>query len=229
MNILINSIIAITLAAMTNNVFAQDMNNETKKNNKVSQEERISYRSDQIAAQLGLDDKSATKFKDIYSHYAKDLQALQPERQQKAENKLKDKKSENFQQKVKSDAEIDKQNKEEFTKQRARIGLEEQYYNEFRKVLSARQTDRVMKQDRFGQMQRMHMMQGKSNQIQGNHMQVQNMRNNLQKFNNRDNMQHKRIYGQQVGQHNRNAYKANIDRHNLRNIKEPFEKKDSKG
>lgn len=84
--------------------------------------------------QLQLDEATTAKFAPIYREYLKALSA-----EKKCSGSCK--KSES--QTEKTDAMIDQRMKEQFLRQKNRLALNEKYYQEFRKVLTARQTQKL--------------------------------------------------------------------------------------
>ena len=136
MNKIKSTFIALALIAATS-VTAQNSEKNSSKRPSLSSEEMISRRADRLVVEMGLDDNTAVKFKDVYKRYAKDLQGLRTDNK---DNKVrKDDKTNTL-----TDAQIDAQTKERFSMQRKQLDLQVRYYNEFRKVLSARQTNRVL-------------------------------------------------------------------------------------
>lgn len=118
----------------------------------------MEMQADKMAAKLGLDDKTAAKFKTIYAEYQKELMALAPKPCQKEGEKC-DKKCDKQEgkqcdkmhekpcgkeMKIKTDAEVDEMVKARFAQQKKMMELQEKYYGKFRTVLSARQAQKVI-------------------------------------------------------------------------------------
>lgn len=138
------------IASMTMMVSAQDKPACDKA--KPDCAKMMEMQADRMAAKLGLDDKTAAKFKTIYVEYQKELMALAPKPCQKEGDKKCDKKEGEKcdkpcckEMKVKTDAEVDEMVKTRFAQQKKMVELQEKYYGKFRTVLSARQAQRVIK------------------------------------------------------------------------------------
>ena len=139
------TIFAVALLCIANVATAQNSDKKSNERKTVTPEEMAGQRADRLVEELGLDDNAAARFKSIYTRYAKEQQALRPTApKQDATQKAPERKAQ-------TDADIDAQNKARFAQQRKELDLQEKYYNEFRSVLSARQTNKVMEpQGPFG-------------------------------------------------------------------------------
>ena len=132
------TIFTVALLCIANVATAQNSDKKSNERKTVTPEEMAGQRADRLVEELGLDDNAAARFKSIYTRYAKEQQALRPNApKQDAEKKAPERKAQ-------TDADIDAQNKARFAQQRKELDLQEKYYNEFRSVLSARQTNKVM-------------------------------------------------------------------------------------
>ena len=143
------AVLAMAIMGMTSAAYAQS-DGKTDGKKAPSRTENIELKADRMAAQLGLDDSQAARFKEIYLRHAKEMNA-----QPKAANAKKA---------VKSDSEIDAEMKARLAKQITMAEQQSKYYEELRTVLSARQAQRVM----YGNRQRAAMRpQGRMQPRQG--------------------------------------------------------------
>ena len=143
------AVLAMAIMGMTSAAYAQS-NGKTDGKKAPSRTENIELKADRMAAQLGLDDSQAARFKEIYLRHAKEMNA-----QPKAANAKKA---------VKSDSEIDAEMKARLARQITMAEQQSKYYEELRTVLSARQAQRVM----YGNRQRAAMRpQGRMQPRQG--------------------------------------------------------------
>ncbi len=143
------AVLAMAIMEMTSAAYAQS-DGKTDGKKAPSRTENIELKADRMAAQLGLDDSQAARFKEIYLRHAKEMNA-----QPKAANAKKA---------VKSDSEIDAEMKARLARQITMAEQQSKYYEELRTVLSARQAQRVM----YGNRQRAAMRpQGRMQPRQG--------------------------------------------------------------
>lgn len=143
------AVLAMAIMGMTSAAYAQS-DGKTDGKKAPSRTENIELKADRMAAQLGLDDSQAARFKEIYLRHAKEMNA-----QPKAANAKKA---------VKSDSEIDAEMKARLARQITMAEQQSKYYEELRTVLSARQAQRVM----YGNRQRAAMRpQGRMQPRQG--------------------------------------------------------------
>lgn len=103
-------------------------------------EQIIQMQSQRIVDELGLDDKTAAKFAEVYKKYMKEMDDLRLKNMPKKSDMKKDEpnKPKSF-----TDAEVDKMMHNRFTQARKMLDIREKYYNEFRKFLSAKQVQKV--------------------------------------------------------------------------------------
>ncbi|MBQ0074171.1 MAG: hypothetical protein KBT34_08240 [Prevotella sp.] len=133
------AILTMAFLGMTGASFAQGNNNQERKQ-RPSHEEMIERKADRMVVMLGLSDKDAAKFKDIYVRHEKEnAEAWQVAKQKKQEPK-----AEKAKKKIMTDSEIDAQMKARFEKQAAKAKKNAKFYDELRTVLSARQAQRVL-------------------------------------------------------------------------------------
>lgn len=100
-------------------------------------EKRTQQQAQRMADKLGLDDTTAEKFKETWCDYRKALRAEGPamDKTRKANPDT-----------VLTDAQVDAEAKARFARERKAIDLKEEYYDKFRKFLSAKQVDQVYQQ-----------------------------------------------------------------------------------
>ena len=103
-------------------------------------EQIIQMQSQRIVDELGLDDKTAAKFAEVYKKYMKEMDDLRKQYMPVKSDFKKDKPS---MPKSLTDAEVDKMMRNRFTQARKMLDIREKYYNEFRKFLSAKQVQKV--------------------------------------------------------------------------------------
>ena len=103
-------------------------------------EQIIQMQSQRIVDELGLDDKTAAIFAEVYKKYMKEMDDLRKQYMPVKSDFKKDKPS---MPKSLTDAEVDKMMRNRFTQARKMLDIREKYYNEFRKFLSAKQVQKV--------------------------------------------------------------------------------------
>ena len=133
--------------------------NEQRKNpgkrthKRMTMEQMVDMQSNKIIGELGLDDKTAAKFKDVYAKYMKEMNDLRKEgmdfrmrgRMQKGDTLAKMKIQ------MPTDDEVDKMMRERFATSRKMLDIREKYYDEFRKFLAPKQVQKIFDK---GQMNR---------------------------------------------------------------------------
>lgn len=150
-----------------------------------SKEEMQKRQSERIVKELALDNSTAQEFTDIYTRYQAEVNAIdgkypapkmplpdgqRPER--KGKGKVKDSQAPAPQERpMPTDAEIEKQIKDGFARERALLDAKEKFYNEFRKVLTPQQIQKMYRmqdaQRQRGQMGGRPGMQGGRPGMQG--------------------------------------------------------------
>ena len=131
--IIILAISAIFVA----NISAQEFKKDCIDGKKFSKEERVELDIKRLTNDLMLSDKQAEKFAVLYREYAAKLDDLfQKNKPAKFEPG-----------KVLTDAELDQMAKQRFEGFKALADLQSKYYDKFRKDLSARQVEKVMRFD----------------------------------------------------------------------------------
>ncbi len=113
---------------------------EKKEHKRPTMEQISEMQSRRIVDELGLDDKTAAKFTDVYKKYMKEMNDLRLKNMPKKSDMKKDEpnKPKSF-----TDAEVDKMMRNRFTQARKMLDIREKYYDEFRKFLSAKQVQKV--------------------------------------------------------------------------------------
>ena len=120
---------------------------------RMTMEQMVDMQSNKIIGELGLDDKTAAKFKDVYAKYMKEMNDLRKEgmdfrmrgRIQKGDTLAKMKIQ------MPTDDEVDKMMRERFAVSRKMLDVREKYYDEFRKFLAPKQVQKIFDK---GQMNR---------------------------------------------------------------------------
>lgn len=106
-------------------------------------EQIIQMQSQRIVDELGLDDKTAAKFAEVYKKYMKEMDDLRKQYMPVKSDFKKDKPS---MPKSLTDAEVDKMMRDRFAQARKMLDVREKYYDEFRKFLSPKQVQKVYNQ-----------------------------------------------------------------------------------
>lgn len=132
------AILTMAFLGMTGATFAQSTNPERKQ--RPSREEMIERKADRMVVMLGLGDKDAAKFKEIYVRHEKEsAEAWQSAMQKKQKSK-----AEKGKKRIMTDSDIDAQMKARFEMQATKAKKDAKFYDELRTVLSARQAQRVL-------------------------------------------------------------------------------------
>lgn len=106
-------------------------------------EQIIQMQSQRIVDELGLDDKTAAKFAEVYKKYMKEMDDLRKQYMPVKSDFKKDKPS---MPKSLTDEEVDKMMRDRFAQARKMLDVREKYYDEFRKFLSPKQVQKVYNQ-----------------------------------------------------------------------------------
>ena len=115
------------------------------KRGEISMETVAEMQANKIIGELGLDDKTAAKFTDVYKKYMKEMNDLRKEYMPKV------KAGEVSMSSMPTDAEVDKMMRNRFKQSRETLDIREKYYDEFRKFLSPRQVQKVYDQGQMNQ------------------------------------------------------------------------------
>ena len=118
------------------------------KRGEISMETVAEMQANKIIGELGLDDKTAAKFTDVYKKYMKELDDVRREffrefMKNSGMEKGKDGDKVNRRMQPPTDAEVDKMMRYRFKQSRKMIDIREKYYDEFRKFLSPKQVQKV--------------------------------------------------------------------------------------
>ena len=133
------AILTMAFLGMTGASFAQGNNNPERKQ-RPSREEMIERKADRMVEMLGLGDKDAAKFREIYVRHEKES----AEAWQSAKQKKQNPSAEKGKKKAMTDSEIDAQMKARFEMQATIAKKNAKFYDELRTVLSAQQAQRVL-------------------------------------------------------------------------------------
>ena len=130
-----------TLLMGSQTLSAQNKNNKDNKE-RPTPEQMVQRQANQMVKTLMLDDATAAKFTPVYENYLKELRDC---RMMNRKGRTKDKSAEARQtpKPVPTDAEIEKQIKDQFAQSRKILDVREKYYNEFRKILSPKQIMKI--------------------------------------------------------------------------------------
>ncbi|WP_300833024.1 hypothetical protein [uncultured Bacteroides sp.] len=126
-------------------VSAQNKDNKDNRDNKQrpTPEQVMKRQTNMMVKTLMLDDATAAKFVPVYENYLKELRECRTmNRKSRAENGG-NAKGGQAQNAVQTDAEIEKQIKDRFVQSRKILDVREKYYNEFRKVLTPKQIQKI--------------------------------------------------------------------------------------
>lgn len=118
---------------------------------RLTMEQIADMQATKIVEDLGLDDKTATKFTDVYKKYMKELYDVRKEffkdfKKPGGMEKGKDGAKVHKRIQPPTDAEVDKMMRYRFKQSRKMIDIREKYYDEFRKFLSPKQVQKVYDQ-----------------------------------------------------------------------------------
>ena len=115
------------------------------KRGEISMETVAEMQANKIIGELGLDDKTAAKFTDVYKKYMKEMNDLRKEYMPKV------KAGEVSMSSMPTDAEVDKMMRDRFKQSRKMLDIREKYYDEFRKFLSPKQVQKIYDQGQMNQ------------------------------------------------------------------------------
>ncbi len=110
---------------------------------RITMEQMVDIQSNKIIGDLGLDDKTAAKFKDVYKKYMTEMDDLRKKNMPKREGM---KPGEGKAPQMPTDAEVDKMMRDRFEQGRKMLDIREKYYDEFRKFLSPKQVQKIYEQ-----------------------------------------------------------------------------------
>ena len=106
---------------------------------RMTMEQLADKQAAKIVTDLGLDDKTAAKFTEVYKKYMKELDDVRKEFPLYGVKGMKAK----AQASIPTDEEVDKMMRDRFKQSRKMLEVREKYYDEFRKFLSPKQVQKV--------------------------------------------------------------------------------------
>ena len=106
---------------------------------RMTMEQLADKQAAKIVTDLGLDDKTAARFTDVYKKYMKELDGVRKEFPLYGVKGMKAK----AQASIPTDEEVDKMMRDRFKQSRKMLEVREKYYDEFRKFLSPKQVQKV--------------------------------------------------------------------------------------
>lgn len=128
-------VVAVLMGTQVMN--AQDNEQGKKRSRKrMTMEQVVDMQSRKIIGDLGLDDKTAARFTDVYAKYMKEMNDLRKEYMPKRPETGK-------KPSMPTDAEVDKMMRDRFKQSRKMLDIREKYYDEFRKFLSPKQVQKI--------------------------------------------------------------------------------------
>ena len=136
---LVMMVVAVLMGTQVMN--AQDSKEQVERRGRkrMTMEQMVNMQANKIIGDLGLDDKTSAKFKDVYAKYMKEMNDLRKEYMPKRPEAGK-------KPSMPTDAEVDKMMRDKFKVGRKMLDLREKYYDEFRKFLSPKQVQKVYDQ-----------------------------------------------------------------------------------
>ena len=121
----------VTMMTVSTSVFAQAANQKQR----LSREQLAEKQAQYIAHDLGLDDKTSSKFIGTYTEYQKEVWALGPRPHHKKGE-------------VKTDAQTEQEIKQRFEMSEKILNIRQKYYKKYSQFLTQQQIQRVYKLER---------------------------------------------------------------------------------
>lgn len=121
----------VTMMTVSTSVFAQAANQKQR----LSREQLAEKQAQYIAHDLGLDDKTSSKFIGTYTEYQKEIWALGPRPHHKKGE-------------MKSDAQTEQEIKQRFEMSEKILNIRQKYYKKYSQFLSQQQIQRVYELER---------------------------------------------------------------------------------
>ena len=121
----------VTMMTVSTSVFAQAANQKQR----LSREQLAEKQAQYIAHDLGLDDKTSSKFIDTYTQFQKEVWALGPRPHHKKGE-------------MKSDAQTEQEIKQRFEMSEKILNIRQKYYKKYSQFLSQQQIQRVYELER---------------------------------------------------------------------------------
>ena len=140
---LVMMVLAVLMGAQVMNAQGHREQGERKFRKRMTAEQMMDMQSNKIIGELGLDDKTATKFKDVYKKYMTEMNDL---RKKYMPKKPEMKPGENTPPPMPNDAEVEKMMRDRFALGRKILDVREKYYDEFLKFLSPKQVLKIYDQ-----------------------------------------------------------------------------------
>ena len=136
---LVMMVVAVLMGTQVMN--AQDSKEQVERRGRkrMTMEQMVNMQANKIIGDLGLDDKTSAKFKDVYAKYMKEMNDLRKEYMPKRPEAGK-------KPSMPTDAEVDKMMRDRFKQSRKMLDIREKYYEEFRKFLSPKQVQKIYEQ-----------------------------------------------------------------------------------
>ena len=133
-------VVAVLMGTQVMNAQDSKDNEQGKRSRKrMTMEQMVDMQSRKIVNELGLDDKTAAKFTDVYKKYITALNDVRKEYMPKRPEPGKAPSTP-------TDAEVDKMMRDKFKVGRKMLDIREKYYDEFRKFLSPKQVQKIYDQ-----------------------------------------------------------------------------------
>lgn len=141
--------IALLVAGSQVSLFAQQQADRTKKKPRFTPEQMMEMQTNRIVKALALDDATTAKFTPVYTQYLKDLRECRAEAwKQMKQDKAEAGKQAGAKKELMTDAEVEQRIKDRFAHSRKMLDLQEKYYNEFRKILSPKQIEKIYQMEK---------------------------------------------------------------------------------
>lgn len=121
---------------------------EKRSRKRMTMEQMAEMQAGKLVGDMGLDDKTAAKFTDMYKKYMKELNDVRKESSEDFKRRMAEQKKDGQKPKMQplTDAEVDKMMRDRFKQSRKMLDIREKYYDEFRKFLSSKQVQKVFDQ-----------------------------------------------------------------------------------
>ena len=134
-------LVACFLGAQSLSAQNKEAGNRPRK--RMSIEQLTERQANKLAEEMGLDDKTSARFKDVFRNYKMEMNDLWKKNMPKKPQAKSDgnKKSPQL-----TDDEVDKMMRDKFKLSRKMLDVREKYYNEFRKFLNPKQVQKVYSQ-----------------------------------------------------------------------------------
>lgn len=140
----------LTVMAVFMSTQVMDAQNAPQKRSRkrMTMEQMAEMQAGKLVGEMGLDDKTAAKFTDMYKKYMKELNDVRKESMEDFKRRMAQKNKDGQKPKMQppTDAEVDKMMRDRFKQSRKMLDIREKYYNEFRKFLTAKQVQKVYDQ-----------------------------------------------------------------------------------